>query len=108
MKRTFHKIKCPYCEQIISSNGLGWASHMRKHVREGILIERREVRRKRDRGPSRYLPRDEFQCEYVYLWDQIPDKYDLQLSSIDRCTISRILNNDCDSFNPEAQSEDQQ
>jgi hypothetical protein len=46
VKRTFHKIKCPYCEQIISSNGLGWASHMRKHVREGILIERRDGRRR--------------------------------------------------------------
>ncbi|MED5411347.1 MAG: hypothetical protein VYE30_03300 [Pseudomonadota bacterium] len=70
-----------------------------------MLIERREVRRKRDRGPSRYLPREEFQCEYVYLWDQLSDKYDLQLSSSDRSTISRILNNECDDFNPEANSE---
>ncbi len=73
-----------------------------------ILIERREVRRKRDRGPSRYLPREEFQCEYAYLWDQLSDKYDLQLSSSDRSTISRILNNECSDFNPEAESDDQQ
>ena len=73
-----------------------------------ILIERREVRRKRDRGPSRYLPREEFQCEYAYLWDQLSDKYDLQLSSSDRSTISRILNNECGDFNPEAESDDQQ
>ncbi len=73
-----------------------------------MLIERREVRRKRDRGPSRYLPREEFQCEYVYLWDQLSDKYDLQLSSSDRSTISRILNNECGDFNPEAESDDQQ
>ena len=73
-----------------------------------MLIERREVRRKRDRGPSRYLPREEFQCEYAYLWDQLSDKYDLQLSSSDRSTISRILNNECDDFNPEAESDDQQ
>ena len=57
-----------------------------------VLIERREVRRKRDRGPSRYLPREEFQCDYVAIWDQISDKYDLQLSARDRSTISRILN----------------
>ena len=73
-----------------------------------ILIERREVRRKRDRGPSRYLPREEFQFEYAYLWDQLSDKYDLQLSSSDRSTISRILNNECSDFNPEAESDDQQ
>ena len=39
-----------------------------------MLVERREIRRKRDRGPSRYLPRDEFQCEYVNLWNQISEK----------------------------------
>ena len=55
-----------------------------------MLVERREVRRKRDRGPSRYLPRDEFQCEYVNLWNQISEKYNLQLSASDRSTISRI------------------
>ena len=55
-----------------------------------MLVERREIRRKRDRGPSRYLPRDEFQCEYVTLWNQISEKYNLQLSASDRSTISRI------------------
>ena len=55
-----------------------------------VLVERREIRRKRDRGPSRYLPRDEFQCEYVNLWNQISEKYNLQLSASDRSTISRI------------------
>ena len=56
-----------------------------------ILVERREIRRKRDRGPSRYLPREEFQCEYVMLWNQISEKYNLQLSTRDRSAISRIL-----------------
>ena len=55
-----------------------------------MLVERREIRRKRDRGPSRYLPRDEFQCEYVNLWNLISEKYNLQLSASDRSTISRI------------------
>ena len=63
-----------------------------------MLIDRREIRRKRDRGPSRYLPRDEFQCEYIKLWDQISEKYDLQLSASDRSTISR-LNSDCSEAN---------
>ena len=59
-----------------------------------MLVERREIKRKRDRGPSRYLPRDEFQCEYVNLWNQISEKYNLQLSASDRSTISRIKD-DC-------------
>ena len=63
-----------------------------------MLVERREIRRKRDRGPSRYLPRDEFQCEYINLWNQISEKYDLQLSTSDRSTISR-LNADCSEAN---------
>ena len=63
-----------------------------------MLVERREIRRKRDRGPSRYLPRDEFQCEYINLWNQISEKYDLQLSTIDRSTISR-LTADCSESN---------
>jgi len=71
-----------------------------------VLVEKREIRRKRDRGPSRYLPRDEFQCEYVALWDQLSDKYNLQLSSSDRSTISRILE-DCPEFDPNAESDDQ-
>ena len=57
-----------------------------------ILVERREIRRKRDRGPSRYLPREEFQCEYANLWKQISEKYDLQLSTADRSAISRFRN----------------
>ena len=63
-----------------------------------MLVERKEIRRKRDRGPSRYLPRDEFQCEYINLWNQISEKYDLQLSTSDRSTISR-LNADCSESN---------
>ena len=58
------------------------------------IVDKREIRRKRDRGPDRYLPREEFQCEYVRTWEAVADKYDLQLGSSDRSTISRILD-DC-------------
>ena len=59
-----------------------------------VLVSKQEIRRKRNRGPDRYLPRQEFQCEYVRLWDAIADKYDLQLSSSDRSEISNVLR-DC-------------
>lgn len=56
-----------------------------------VMVDRSEIRRKRDRGPSRYLPREEFQCEYVRLWDALAEKYDLQLSSSDRSTIASMI-----------------
>lgn len=59
-----------------------------------LLVGRDEIRRKRDRGPNRYLPREEFQCEYVRLWEAIADKYNLQIDIGDRGAISRILE-DC-------------
>lgn len=59
-----------------------------------VLVEKREIRRKSERGPNRYLPREEFQCEYVKLWEVIADKYNLQLTTRDNSTISRILR-DC-------------
>ncbi len=59
-----------------------------------MLVEKREIRRKNDRGPDRYLPREEFQCEYAQLWDVLAEKYDLQLGNPDRNTIRRILE-DC-------------
>jgi len=59
-----------------------------------MMVGRREIRRKRDRGPDRYLPREEFQCEYVRLWEAIAEKYDLQLGASDRSEIGRVLR-DC-------------
>ena len=56
-----------------------------------MLVEKREIRRKNDRGPSRYLPREEFQCEYARLWEVLADKYDLQLESGDRNKVRTII-----------------
>jgi len=58
------------------------------------LIKRQEIRRKRDRGPDRYLPREEFQCDYVRLWEAIAEKYDLQIGNRDKNEISSVLR-DC-------------
>ena len=58
-----------------------------------VMVDRREIRRKRDRGPNRYLPREEFQCEYVRLWQALSDKYDLQIDLSDRGAINDVLEN---------------
>ena len=59
-----------------------------------MLVGKREIRRKSDRGPDRYMPREEFKCEYARLWDAIADKYDIQLESRDRNEIVMTLR-DC-------------
>jgi len=56
-----------------------------------MLVEKQEIRRKRDRGPSRYMPRNDFQCEYAQLWKVIAEKYDIQLESRDRNEIKRVV-----------------
>jgi len=56
-----------------------------------IMVERREAQRKDDKGPSGYLPREEFQCEYAQQWRNIADKYDLRLNSRDSNRIVVIL-----------------
>lgn len=62
-----------------------------------MLVEKREIRRKSQRGPDRYLPREEFQCEYVALWEAIANKYDLILNTRDRAEISKIKR-DCPEY----------
>ncbi len=59
-----------------------------------VLTERSEIRRKNDRGPSRYLPREEYQCSYVRQWQALAEKYDLRLANADRNRITVILR-DC-------------
>jgi hypothetical protein len=56
-----------------------------------IMVERREARRKADKGPSGYLPREEFQCEYAQQWRAVADKYDLRLNTRDSNRILVIL-----------------
>lgn len=67
-----------------------------------MLVEKREIRRKSERGPDRYLPREEFQCEYAALWDALADKYNLTLNTRDQAEISKIRR-DCPEYgSPEA------
>jgi len=56
-----------------------------------LLTERSETRKKGDKGPSRYLPRDEYRCDYARQWEAIAEKYDLRLASRDRNRIRSIL-----------------
>lgn len=78
-----------------SHGGDAWPSNKRLAFANDplnlILVERKEIRRKRQRGPSRYLPRKEYQCDYAKQWQTITDKYELSLSNKDRNRINAIL-----------------
>ena len=56
-----------------------------------MLVEKREIKKKNERGPDRYLPRKEFQCEYAGMWDAIAKNYDLDLESRDESRLSNIV-----------------
>ena len=56
-----------------------------------LLTDRSEERKRRDRGPSRYLPDEEYQCSYARQWEAIAEKYDLRLENRDRARVRRIL-----------------
>ena len=59
-----------------------------------VLTERSELRKKGDRGPSKYLPREEYHCDYVGQWLAIAEKYELRLANQDRNRITSLLR-DC-------------
>lgn len=56
-----------------------------------LLIDDGENQSKGAKGPSEYLPRKEFQCEYAEIWRLVSTKYDLILPDRDQETIRNIL-----------------
>ena len=60
-----------------------------------MLVDKREIKKKRERGPGRYLPRKEFQCAYAGMWQAIANNYDLDIESRDKKKIREILE-DCE------------
>ena len=56
-----------------------------------VLTGRKETRKKNQKGPARYLPREEFICEYVALWKIIAERYNLDMHQRDKNIISKRL-----------------
>jgi len=55
-----------------------------------LLVDDGENQSKGAKGPSEYLPRIEFQCDYVQIWQLVAAKYNLDLPIRDRRILSRI------------------
>ena len=56
-----------------------------------LLVDDGENQSKGAKGPSEYLPRKEFQCDYVKIWQIVSTKYDLDLPERDLSVLQRIL-----------------
>ena len=57
-----------------------------------LIVEDNANQSKGARGPSGYLPRLEYQCEYAFKWIYLANKYNLYLDISDQLFISEILN----------------
>ena len=56
-----------------------------------LLVDDGENQSKGAKGPSKYLPRKEFQCDYVKIWQIVSTKYDLDLPERDLRVLQRVL-----------------
>ena len=59
-----------------------------------LIVDDGENQRKGAKGPAQYLPRLQYRCEYVRRWQQLAEKYELQLARQDLQTLTRITR-DC-------------
>ncbi len=59
-----------------------------------LIVDDGENQLKGAKGPSQYLPRRQYRCEYVRRWQHLTEKYELQLARQDLQTLTRIAR-DC-------------
>lgn len=82
-----------------ASNGYQWDDNTRAQFANDPLnlvpVSRDSHRRKRQRSIGEWEPRDEFLCEYAQAWNDVSEKYDLDLYARDRSRMNSILD-DCD------------
>lgn len=75
--------------------GASWSSTLKMvfaNDPENLLVtEDNANQSKSAKGPSEYLPRSEYQCEYALKWDFLASKYELNLNANDSAVIDQIL-----------------
>jgi len=64
-----------------------------------LLVDDGENQFKGAKGPSEYLPRKEFQCDYVKIWQLVATKYKLELPSPGRRVLLNI-STECTGLEP--------
>lgn len=75
--------------------GAAWPPLLKKlfanDVENLLIVDDGENQLKSAKGPTDYLPRSEYQCEYAAKWLGLTRKYELQLAQRDTLIIERIL-----------------
>ncbi|MDB2445468.1 HNH endonuclease, partial [Gammaproteobacteria bacterium] len=76
--------------------GSTWSAEQRRRFatdeRNLLLVDDGENRRKGAKGPSEYLPRKEFQCQYAKIWNLIALEYQISIAAPDKKTMTSIVN----------------
>jgi len=70
--RNYTRFMCPWCQHTVSANGLAKTSHMRKHVREGKLLEVLYLLATGDHHRGIPIYRTELQFEDRRHWPDVP------------------------------------
>lgn len=78
-----------------STNGYQWDFNKRAQFANDpvnlIPVGRDSARKKSQRGIGSWRPREEFECEYARNWQQVAEKYDLDLIARDQSRMNTIL-----------------
>lgn len=78
-----------------ASNGYQWDDGKRASFANDplnlIAVGRDTHRKKRERGIGSWQPREEFECQYAQAWQQVSEKYDLDLFARDISRMNKIL-----------------
>lgn len=78
-----------------STNGYQWDYNKRAQFSNDPLnlipVGRDTAKKKRDRPISSYRPREEFLCEYARNWQQVSEKYELDLLASDTSRLNKTL-----------------
>jgi hypothetical protein len=82
-----------------ASNGYSWDYSKRVEFANDpynlIPVGRETHRKKRERGIGDWEPREEFACDYAQNWQEIAEKYDLDLFGEDSSRIKKVMES-CD------------
>jgi hypothetical protein len=87
-----HVIPLSYAHE---NGGFSWPTFLQREFaqdRKNLLLVTDSINQSKGaKGPSSFLPWEEFQCEYAEIWQYVSAKYELRLRSEDITAIRRIL-----------------
>ena len=87
-----HVIPLSYAHE---NGGFSWPIFLKQEFaqdQENLLLVTDSINQSKGaKGPSFFLPRKGYQCEYASIWASVTDKYQLNLPTGDKAEIRKIL-----------------